>query len=186
MRRHLAAAGGGVVLCADGLEQHLVWRDAKHEGESAVAVVGEEPIVARLQHQARRDEDAFMPGTAHLKVGFVLALELDFAVVQAAREEHRAVEANQRFAVEALIFCRVKCCGGSDFGLGRHAVCLRSRGWAAGMITPHYSKVKGSGPQKEARQASDDGLEEAKERKEVEEVEEKAWPGCVEPSVSDP
>ena len=146
VRRHLAAARRGVVLRADGLEQHLVWRDAEHESERAVAVVREEPIVARLQQQARRDEDAFMAGAAHLKENLVLPLELDFAIVQAAREEHRAVEANQRFAVEALVFCRVECCGGSDFGLGRHAVCLRSRGWAAGMITSHYSKVKGSGP----------------------------------------
>ena len=86
-----------------------------------------------------------MPCAAHLEEDLVLPLELDFAVVQAAREKHRAVDANQRIAVEALVFRGIEFRGGSKFGLGRHAVCLRWRGWAVGPVSPHYSRVKNSG-----------------------------------------
>ena len=60
-----------------------------------------------------------MAGAADLEVDFVLALELDFAVVELAREEHRAINADERVAVETVIFRDVKfrCL---NFGLSRH------------------------------------------------------------------
>ncbi len=30
MRRHLAATGGGIIFCADGLEKSFEWSDAEH------------------------------------------------------------------------------------------------------------------------------------------------------------
>ena len=98
VRRHLAPAGSGIVLRADALQQHLVRRLADHEGQRAVAIIGEEPVVPGFQHQARGHQDGFMPCPADLKEDLVLALELDFAVVNLAGEKHRAVNADQGVA----------------------------------------------------------------------------------------
>jgi hypothetical protein len=43
-----------------------------------------------------------------LEVDFVLALQLDFAIVQPPGKVHRAVDANQGVVVEALNFGGVK------------------------------------------------------------------------------
>ncbi len=94
VRGHLAAAGCGVVFRADGLEHHVVGSDAEREHESAVAIVREEPIVGGLQDQAGGDESSFVSCAADLEIDFILALELDFAVVEAARKKHRAVDAD--------------------------------------------------------------------------------------------
>ena len=51
VRRHLAAAGSGIILGADGLQQHLERRDAEHQAEGAVAVIRDKP-------NRRRDEEA--------------------------------------------------------------------------------------------------------------------------------
>ena len=62
--------------------------DAEREHESAVAIVRKKPIVGRLQDQTGGDESGFVSCAADLEVDFILALELDFAVVEAAREKH--------------------------------------------------------------------------------------------------
>src|SRR5439155_22135463 len=45
--------------------------------------------------------DGFVARAGDLEVDFILALELNFAVVQAAGEKHRAVQADESFRVEA-------------------------------------------------------------------------------------
>ena len=47
-----------------------------------------------------------MTGAGDLEVDFALALELDFAVVEAPREIHGAVEADEGVAVEAVVLGR--------------------------------------------------------------------------------
>ena len=94
VRRHLAAAGGGVIFGADSLKQHLERRDAQQQAKRAVPVVGIDPVDARAQKKPHSSGYGFMAGAGNLEVNLVLALELDFAVVQAAREKHRAVEAD--------------------------------------------------------------------------------------------
>ncbi len=51
--RHLPSAGRGIGRGADRLHQHLERRDAERERQRAVAVVGEEPVVARPAGSAR-------------------------------------------------------------------------------------------------------------------------------------
>jgi hypothetical protein len=73
----------------------------------AVAIVREEPIVGRLQDQTGCGQDGFMPSAANLEEKAILALQLNLAIVQTARHEHSAIDADQRFALEALVFRRV-------------------------------------------------------------------------------
>src|ERR1700733_5249703 len=121
VRWHLTSARGGIVLRADSFEKHFVSRHAERQAESAIAIVGIEPVVSSLENETGGDEYAFMAGAADLEVNFVLALELDFAVVELAREEHRAINADERVAVETVIFRGIefRC---FHFGLGRHSL----------------------------------------------------------------
>ncbi len=59
--RHLPAPRRGIVGGADGLQQHLVRRDAQRERERAVAVVREEPVVPGAE-VARRGRAAALRG----------------------------------------------------------------------------------------------------------------------------
>ena len=91
VRRHLAAAGGGIVLGADRGEQHLERGDAELQAQRAIAVVGIEPVVAGAQRQAGGGEHRFVAGAADLEKDLALVFELDFLVVQLARQQHAAV-----------------------------------------------------------------------------------------------
>jgi len=53
MGGHLASTGAGIVLRAGGLEESVERCDAEHEAESAVAIVGVEPV-----HTGRRRRPA--------------------------------------------------------------------------------------------------------------------------------
>ena len=92
MRRHLAAAGCRIGFRAHPLQKHFVGSDAEHEHQGAIAIVREEPIVGGLQNQTRGREDGFVACAADLKEQSVLALELDLAIVETAREKHRAID----------------------------------------------------------------------------------------------
>ncbi len=119
VRRHLASARSGIVFRADALEEHLVRRHAERKAESAIAIVGIDPVVSGLESETGGDKNGFVAGAADLEVDFVLALELDFAVVELTREKHRAINEDERVAVEAVVFRGVKfrCL---NFGLRRH------------------------------------------------------------------
>ena len=95
VRRHLAAAGCGVVLRADRREQHLERRDAELQAQRAIAIVGKEPVVAGSEREARRGEHRFVSGAADLEKDLALIFELDFLVVQLPRQEHDAVDGEQ-------------------------------------------------------------------------------------------
>ena len=79
----------------------------------------EKPIVGRLQHQARGRKHRFMARAADLEEQSVLPLELNLAIVQTPREKHRAINADQRFALEAVVLRRVEL-RYFYLGLGRH------------------------------------------------------------------
>ena len=108
MRGHLAAAGAGVVFRSNGLQQHLQRRDAHEQAERAVAVIGIEPIHARAKQQSDRGCDGFVPGARNLKENLVLALELDFAVIEPPGEKHRSIQPDQCVAVEAQEFLGIQ------------------------------------------------------------------------------
>ena len=83
-------------------EQHLVRRHAEGEAEGAVAVVGIEPVVRRLQLHAGGDEDGFVSGAADLEEDQALVLELDFLVVDPPRQDHRPIGAEEILAAEPV------------------------------------------------------------------------------------
>src|SRR5208337_1962754 len=125
MRGHLASTGARIVLRADGLEKSFERRDTEHETESAVAIVGIEPVHAGSQEKAGSGGDGFMTGTGNLEVDFALALELNFAVVEAPREIHGAVEADEGVAVEAVVLGRFQL---GDLHASLHGHSVRPRG----------------------------------------------------------
>src|SRR6476646_8848031 len=104
MRGHLAAVGVWILSCANGGKQLFKRRHAELEAERAIAVIGIKPIIARLQSHAGRDQDCFMAGAADLKENLVLVLELDFLVVEPAREIHGAIHFEHLFARETRTF----------------------------------------------------------------------------------
>src|SRR4029077_3422194 len=74
-------------------------------------IVRKEPVVRRLEREARGREHGFMTGAADLKKDLALVLELDFLVVQLARQQHAAVDGEQilaRESVENLCFWPVE------------------------------------------------------------------------------
>ncbi len=85
----------GSVAAPTGLEEHGLGRDAEGEAERAIAVVGQEPVVAGTQRKTRADLQGFMACAGDLEEDFLLALEKDFAVIHAAGEEHQPVDFNQ-------------------------------------------------------------------------------------------
>src|SRR5208283_2347755 len=89
-----------------------------------------------------------MAGTGDLKIDFVLTLELHFAVVEAAREEHVAVYADQGVTVETVIL-RGFHPGHFDASLYRHSVCPRvgmERFWPRVPIIPEVADQWTIGP----------------------------------------
>ena len=90
-RRHLPAAGVGVIGRADGREELLGGRHAQAEAERAVAIVGVEPVVGWAENLGRGGKDGFVARARYLEEDLVLTLELDLLVVDPAGEEHDAV-----------------------------------------------------------------------------------------------
>src|ERR1700756_3165376 len=110
VRRHLAAAGSRVIFGAHRLQKHFERRDAEHQAKGAVAVVREDPVDAGTKKQPHCGRYGFMAGAGDLEKDLVLTLQLDFTVVQAAGEKHRAVKSNEGIAVEAAKFDCAELC----------------------------------------------------------------------------
>src|SRR5882762_9436836 len=110
MRRHLTAAGAGIVLRSHRGKKHFQGGYTEHEAKRAVAVIRINPVDSRAQEQPHRGTNRFVPGAGDLEVDFVLAFELNLAVVKPSREEHRAVNANQGVVIEAVNLGGVKLC----------------------------------------------------------------------------
>jgi len=99
----LASAGSWVVCSADGLQQSFQGRDPQHQAQGAVAIVRVGPVNAGTKKQAHGSGDGFVAGAGNLEVNFILALEVNLTVVETPRKKHGAINADQRFAVEAVI-----------------------------------------------------------------------------------
>ena len=106
VRRHLPAAGARVVLRADAPQEHLEGVMPELQAERAVAVVGEEPVVARLEDHAGRGEHRLVAGAADLEEDLVLPLELDLLVVDPPRQVHVPVGRNECARGRARGSCR--------------------------------------------------------------------------------
>ena len=95
VRRHLPAAGVGVVGRADGGEELLGRGHAEAETEGPVAVVGVEPVVGRAEDLGGGGQHALVAGAGDLEEDAVLTLELDLLVVDPAGQQHDAVNVEQ-------------------------------------------------------------------------------------------
>ena len=71
------------------------------ERGGAVAVVEEEPVVGRPEDVADRRAERLVADAVDLEVDLVLPLELDLLVVDHAGQQHRAVQVEQRLAVQS-------------------------------------------------------------------------------------
>ena len=72
-------------------------RDAERERERAIAVVGEEPVVARAQRTGEPEQQRFVARAGDLEEHAVLLAQRDLAVVECTRDER------EREVVERLV-----------------------------------------------------------------------------------
>ena len=100
---HLPAARAGIVRRADGLQQHVIGGDTQGQTQRAVAIVGEEPVVAGLQGKSRSHADGFMPGAGNLEENLLLTLEQDLAIIHPPRGVHVAIGFDQLVARKPFI-----------------------------------------------------------------------------------
>ena len=103
VRRHLASAGGRIAGGADGLQEHGFRSDAQGQGQGAVAIVGEEPVVAGTQVGGGGHQQGFMSRAGDLEVDLLLALEQYLAVVDAPRKHHQPVHLHQLLRSQPLV-----------------------------------------------------------------------------------
>jgi hypothetical protein len=79
-----------------------------------------------------------MAGAGNLEVDLVLALELDFSVVQAPGGEHNAVQTDQSLAIQPAEFLGVQL-GGLDASLHGHSVDPRGKAALTPSAGAHYT-----------------------------------------------
>ena len=103
VRRHLPAAGTGVVGRAYGLQKHFIRSRTKRQAQRAVAIVGVKPVVACLQREAGRHADGFMSRAGDLEKNLLLALQQDLPVINAPGHIHDAIGFDELLAGEALV-----------------------------------------------------------------------------------
>ena len=102
VRRHLAPARVGIILGADGGQQHLERCHAERQTQRAISIVGIEPVVAGAQMEPGRRQDAFVAGATDLKKDQALIFELNLLVVETPRQQHDAVGTDQICARQAV------------------------------------------------------------------------------------
>jgi len=95
VRRHLTAAGVGVVGRAGGGEELLSRGHAEAEAEGPVAVIEVEPVVGRAEDLGGGGQHALVAGAGDLEKDAVLTLELDLLVVDPAGQQHRLVNVEE-------------------------------------------------------------------------------------------
>src|SRR5438067_11657906 len=102
MRRHLPAAGAGVVLRSHSRKKHFEGGYAEHKAKCAVAIIRINPVDTWAKEKSYRGANRFVSGDGNLEVDFVLALQWNVEVVKHPREYNRAVNANQVFVIETV------------------------------------------------------------------------------------
>ena len=100
---HLAPAAGGIGGGADGLEKHVGGGEAERQAQGAVAIVGEEPVVAGPEGQGRANLEGFVAGAVHLEEDLLLPLEHDLAIVDPAGGIHQPVDLDHGLRIERPI-----------------------------------------------------------------------------------
>ena len=81
MRGHLPPSGIRIVLGAHRLKKHFKRCNSQREAKRAITIVRVNPVVAGAKNEARGGQNAFMSCSANLEKGFVLAFQLNFAVI---------------------------------------------------------------------------------------------------------
>src|SRR6185369_3757818 len=97
--------------------------------ERAVAVVGEDPVLTRMQLQTCSHQHSLVPGSADLEKGLLLVLEQDLLVVHLPRQEHQSVGCEQLVARQPFVFSAARRAPlGAARRAGLGATCLGSLG----------------------------------------------------------
>src|SRR5207248_4908696 len=112
MAGHLPAARCRVGRRPDRLHQHLERRDPERQREGAIAVVGEEPVVAGAQGASEAEQQRLVSRARDLEERAVLLAKRDLTVVAEARHEREAevVERFVEICVERSVECGVVHC----------------------------------------------------------------------------
>ena len=123
VRRHLPPARRRIARSTHTLHQHFNWSNSQHQAKRAVAVIRKNPIGARTKKQPHCGRNRLMAGAGDLKENLILSFELDFPVIQPPGKKHRAIQPDQRIAVEPAILHRIQLCH-LDASLHGHSVAL--------------------------------------------------------------
>ncbi len=119
VRRHLPAAGTGIVRRAYRLQKLVVRSQSQRQTQRAVTIVGIEPVITWLHGQGSRYDQGFMSGARNLEEDLLLVLEYDLAVVEFAGEIHQPVDLHQLLARKAFVglfrLCGHLCYGSRRF-----------------------------------------------------------------------
>src|SRR4051794_18591998 len=91
VRRHLTTVRVRISFGPDRRKELLEGRHAELQTESAITVVGIEPVVSGPQGHPGGDQHRFVARAADLKENLVLSFELNLFIVEAAGQIHRPI-----------------------------------------------------------------------------------------------
>jgi len=111
MRRQRPAAGRRIRGRSDGLEEHFLGGGCQAKRERTVAVLRIKPVVSGSECEGGCRLDGFVTGGGNLKEDFVLALQQDFTVVDAAGRVYIAKRPNEILTGEIRRDVRGSRCG---------------------------------------------------------------------------
>ncbi len=100
VRGHLPTTRVRVIGGCHGREELLGGGHAEAEADGPVAVVEVEPVVGGPEHAGGGGEHRLVAGAGNLEEDPVLALQLDFLVIQPAREVHQPIKLDELGLVE--------------------------------------------------------------------------------------
>jgi len=100
MGGHLPAARVGVVRFGQMGQQDVFGAAAQHQVRAQVPVVHPEPVEARLRKQAGGRLGGFVTGPADVEEAFALFEQRQHFFIEPPRQQHRAIDAQQRVGVE--------------------------------------------------------------------------------------
>jgi hypothetical protein len=99
---HLPATASRIGGRANGLQKHVRGCHSDGEAQSAVAIVGEKPVVPRTERQCGSHLQRLVAGGGDLEEDLLLPLQKDFAVIQPAGKVHEPVDLNQLSRAQAV------------------------------------------------------------------------------------
>ena len=128
---HLPAARIGIVGLGQVCQQGILGPVAQHQIHAQVPVVHPEPVETRLREQAGSCLGGFVAGASDVKEAFALLEQRQHFFIEPPRQQHRAIDAQQRVGVEVGRTDRanVQIAVISQYGKFCHVVAIGTRYW---------------------------------------------------------